>query len=74
MSSCWRYAGKRARYWLYGRIGLGLGPEEVVVPDADEPEQHRQVRLERRGAEVLVDRVEAGEHLAELLGADGDHQ
>ena len=35
---------------------LGLGAEEVVVPDADEAEQHGQVPLDRRGAEVLVDR------------------
>ena len=26
---------------------VGLGAEEVVVPDADQPEQHRQVRVER---------------------------
>ena len=36
--------------------------------------QHRQVPLERRGAEVLVHRVEAGQHLAEVLRADRDHR
>ena len=36
--------------------------------------QHRQVALERRLAEVLVHRVEAGEQLAEPLGADREHR
>ena len=52
----------------------GLGAEEIVVPDADQPQEHRQVLLDRRGPEVLVHRVEAGEHLAERVGADRDHQ
>ncbi len=49
---------------------LGLGPEEVVVPEADETEEDGQVALERRRPEVLVDGVEAGQHLAEPLGPD----
>ena len=35
--------------------------------------EHRQVPLERRGAEVLVHLVEAVEHRAEVLRADGEH-
>ena len=53
---------------------LRLRAEEVVVPHADQAEDHRKVSLEGRGAEVLVDRVEAREHLPELLVADGEHE
>ena len=35
---------------------------------------HGQVALERRGAEVLVHRVIAGEHRPEGVGPDGDHE
>ena len=52
----------------------GLRAEEVRVPDAEEPHQHGEVALERRRAEVLVHRVEAGEQLAEAVGADREHR
>ena len=55
---------------LVGQHRDRLRAEEVVVPDAEQPHQHRQVALERRGAEVLVHLVEAGEHRAEVLRAD----
>ena len=42
--------------------------EEVVVPDRQQAEQRRHALLDRRAAEMLVHRVEAGQHLAELLG------
>src|SRR5256885_8857698 len=42
-----------------------LRPEEDVVPEADQPQQRREVGFERRGAEVLVDGVEAVEELPE---------
>ena len=51
-----------------------LGAEEVVVPDAQQAQQHRQILLQRGGAEMLVHGVEAGEHLAEIVRPDGDHQ
>ena len=50
-----------------------LRAEEVVVPDGQQAHQQRQVALRRRGAEMLVHRVEAREHVAEVFGADGDH-
>ena len=50
-----------------------LGAEEIVVPDAQQAHEHRQVALERRGAEMLVHLVEAVEHGAEILRADGQH-
>ena len=74
MSSCWRYGGEAGQVVAVGQHGQRLGAEEVVVPDAEQAEEHRQVLLERRGAEVLVDGVEAVEHLAEAVGPDGDHQ
>jgi hypothetical protein len=45
-----------------GQHRLALRAEEVDVPDRDQAEQSREVLLVRRGAEVLVDDVEAVEH------------
>ena len=59
---------------LVRQHGDGLGAEEVRVPDAEQAHQHRQVLLERRGAEVLVHLVKAVEHGAEVLRADGEHR
>ena len=59
---------------LVGQHRHGLGAEEVVVPDRQQAHEHRQVALERRGAEVLVHLVEAVEHGAEVLRADGKHR
>ncbi len=58
---------------LVGQHCDGLCAEEVVVPDADEAHEHRQVAVERRRAEVLVDGVEAVQHGAEVVGADRQH-
>src|SRR5580658_9491084 len=44
---------------LVGQHRDGLRAEEVVIPDTQQAHQDRQVARERRGAEVLVDRVEA---------------
>ena len=48
--------GETGQVLAVGQDRLGLRAEEVVVPDADEAEQHGQVLLQRGGAEVLVDR------------------
>ena len=40
---------------------------------AEQAHQHRQVLLERRGAEMLVHLVEAGQHRAEVVRADREH-
>ena len=53
--------------------GVGLGAEEVVVPDAEESHDDRHVLVERRLAEMFVHGVEAFEHLREVFGADLDH-
>ncbi len=64
---------KALQILLVGQHGDGLGAEEVVVPEAEQAHQHRQVALERRGAEMLVHLVEAVEHGAEIVRADGQH-
>ena len=51
----------------------GLGVEEVGVPDGQEAHEHRQVALERGGAEVLVHLMKAVEQGTEVLGSDGQH-
>ena len=55
---------------------VGLGAEEVGVPDADQRQQHRQVLRQRRGAEVRVHRPAAREQRIEAVHADsnGDRQ
>src|SRR5262245_62606884 len=42
-----------------------LSAEEAVVPDRQQPQQHRQIALSWCRAKVLVHGVEAGEQLAE---------
>ncbi|MNL79231.1 hypothetical protein D3C87_2057860 [compost metagenome] len=46
---------------------FGFCAEEVVVPDADQRQQHRQVFLSRSGGEVLIHRVRAREQLNEVV-------
>ena len=65
--------GEALEVLLVGEDGDGLGVEEVGVPDGEQAEERGEVLLEGRGAEVDVHRVEAGEHGAEVVGADGDH-
>src|SRR5437773_4780683 len=57
---------------LVGQHGERLRAEEIVVPDGEQPEEHRQVALKRRGAKVLVHAVEAIEHRAKMLRPDGE--
>ena len=66
--------GKPLQVLVVRQDGDRLGAEEVGVPDGQEPQEDRQVALERGRPEVLVHRVEAGEHRAELPGADRDHR
>ena len=47
---------------LVRQHGDGLGTEEIHVPHPEKPHQHRQVLLERGGAEVLVHLMKAVEH------------
>ena len=50
-----------------------LRSKKVVVPDAQQRHQDRQVALEWSGAEVLVHLVESSQHGAEVLRPDGNH-
>ena len=58
---------------LVGQHRDGLRAEEVVVPDAKKAHEYRQVGAERRGPEMLVDRVEARQHAAEMIWPDGQN-
>ena len=49
-------------------------PKKSRVPDGEQAHQHRQVLRQRRGAEVLVHLVEAGQHLVETVRADRHHR
>src|SRR5258708_40210345 len=51
----------------------GLRAEEVIVPDAQQGQDHRQITLEGRGTEMLVHLVEARQHLIELFWSHPDH-
>src|ERR1043166_6403679 len=51
-----------------------LRPEEVVIPDGEEPHQDWQVARIWRGAKVLVHGVEATEHGATVVRTDGQHR
>lgn len=49
---------------------FGFGTEEVVVPDTDQRQQHRQV-FQPGGGEVFVHRMRAGEQLNKVVEAYG---
>src|SRR5262245_15472128 len=51
-----------------------LRAEEVVVPDAEQPHEHRQVAREWRGTEMFVDGTETLEHGAEVIPPDRKHR
>ena len=57
----------------YGMMPSVWAPKKLLYQTVSRPSSTRQV-LGRRGAEVLVHRVEAGEHVAEVVGTDGDHR
>ena len=66
--------GEAVQVLVVGQDGAGFGAEEVAVPDREQAHQHRQVFGQRRLAEVLVHRVEAGQHLGEAGRADRQHR
>lgn len=63
--------GKAVHILVVRQNRFGFSAEEVVVPDTDQRQQHRQVFLSRRGGEVFVHRVRAGEQLDEVVEAHG---
>ncbi len=58
---------------LVGKDAGSLRAEKVAVPDGKQAHQHGQILFEWRGAEMLVHLVEAAEHRAEIIRADGQH-
>ena len=65
--------GEAFQVLVVGQDGDGLCAVEVVIPQGQEAVEDGDVLLERRGAEVLVHRMESGEHFAEVVRAEGDH-
>src|SRR5215475_6079900 len=59
---------------LVGEDADRLRPEEVVVPDGEEPHKDGQVARKWRGAKVLVHGVEASEHGTKVVRTDGQHR
>ena len=57
-----------------GEHGVGLGAEEVGVPDAQEAHECRDIFFQWGGAEVLVHGVEALEEAHEVHRANGAHE
>ena len=57
-----------------GQDGVGAGLEEVDVPDVEQAHEHGDVLGRGLGGEVLVNGVEAGEEVGEVLRADGHGQ
>src|SRR5262245_13657 len=53
---------------LIRQHGDSLGAEEIVVPDSEQTHQHRQVALERSGAEMFVDLMETTSMARKLSG------
>ena len=56
---------------VIGQDGVGVGGEEVVVPDAEQRHDHRDIPVEGRGAEMLVDAMGALQHGLEAVHANG---
>lgn len=53
---------------IVGQHGQALGTEEVVVPQPQQAQEHRQVLLERRRAEMDIHGMKASQHFAEVHG------
>lgn len=64
-------SGKTVHVLIVRQNGFGFGAEEVVVPDTDQRQQHRQVFLRRRFGEVLIHGVRAAQQLLEVVITDG---
>src|ERR1700691_4650657 len=61
---------KSLQVLLVRQHGSRLSAEKVGVPDSQKAHQHREVSLERSGAEMLVHLVEAVQHCAEVVRSD----
>ena len=66
--------GKAPEPLVVGDHAMGRVAEDVAVPDAEQPHQDRDVALDRRFAEMLVDLVGAAQEFVEAVGPDRDRQ
>lgn len=66
-------SGKAMHVLIVRQNCFGFGAEEIVVPDTNQRQQYRQVFLSRRGREVFVHGVGAGQQLNEVVEADGQN-
>ena len=60
--------GKAREPLVVGDHRLRRVAEDVAVPDAEQPHQHRDVALDRRRAEMLVDLVGAAQEFVKRSG------
>jgi len=65
--------GQTAQGVVVGQDGLRLRAEEIVVPDAQQRQDHRHVLVERRIAEVRIHLVCAVQQFAETLRPHRQH-
>ena len=66
--------GRKAMHVLVVRQDrFGFSAKEVVVPDTNQRQQHRQVFLRCGGGEVFIHRVRAGEQFNEVIEAYGQN-
>src|SRR5690242_7666076 len=54
---------------VIGQDRYSLSPKEIVIPDTDQSEEHRQITFERSSAEVLIHLVETSQHFAKVFRA-----
>ena len=67
--------GRQARQPLIvGQHGAGGIAHHLPVPDPGQRQRHGHAFFQRRGAEMLVHRVAAGEEIGEIAGPDRQHQ
>ena len=59
---------------MIGRDAAAGEAMEVAVPEVQQPQAHRQVLLQRCGAEMLVHRVGSGQEFTKACCANGDCQ
>ena len=59
---------------IIGQDRYRLSPKEIVVPDTDQSQKHRQVAFKRSSAKVLIHLVETSQHFTKMFRAYSDHQ
>src|SRR6266699_6736253 len=52
---------------IVGQDRYSLSSKEIVVPDTNQSQEHRQVAFKRSSAEVLIHLVETSQHFAKVF-------